>query len=87
MPEVVVGWCTHCWACWGGIRGGIFYIWEGIIYNTPIWDVLMPEGEQEEAGEHLSMHSRCPAFPIRQAVPVGLSQLWIITGLTGLHFS
>ena len=32
----------------------------------------MLEGEQEEAGECLSMHSRCLAFPIRQAVPVGL---------------
>ena len=45
-----------------------------MIYNTPIWDVLMPEGEQEEVGECLSTHSRCPAFPIRQAVPVGLPQ-------------
>ena len=74
MPEVMVGWCAHCWAHWGGISGRIFYILEGMIYNTPIWDVLTPEEEQEEAGEHLSTHSRCLAFPIRQVVPVGLPQ-------------
>ena len=45
-----------------------------MIYHTPIWDVLAPEGEGEEAGEHFCMHSRCLAFLIRQAVPVGLAQ-------------
>ena len=55
-----------------------------MIYNTSIWDVLVPEGEQEEAGEHLSMCSRCLAFPIRQAVPAGLFGL---NFAPGLHFS
>ena len=44
------------------------------MYHTPIWDVLAPGGEQEEAGEHLSMHSRCLAFQIRQVVLVGQAQ-------------
>ena len=53
MPEVVVGWCARRWARWDGIGGGKFYIWEGIIYHTPIWDVLAPAGERVEAGEDL----------------------------------
>jgi len=37
----------------GGISGGKFYILGVAGYNTPIWDVLALQGEQEEAGEHL----------------------------------
>jgi hypothetical protein len=70
MPEAVVGWCARCWA----IGGGNFYIWEGIIYYTPIWDVLAPEGKQEGALNRLGTRSRSPAFLIRKAVPVGLPQ-------------
>jgi len=60
--------------------GGIFG-WE-ISYlgvaglDTPIWDVLAPQGEQEQALNHLTMRPRSPAFPIRQAVPVGLAGAW-----------
>jgi len=60
MPEAVVRWCARCWARWGGIGGRIFYIWEGMIYYTPIWDVLAPEGEREEVRECLAMRPRCP---------------------------
>jgi hypothetical protein len=74
MPEVVVGWCARCWARWGGIGGGKFYIGEGMTYYTPIWDVLAPEGEQEAALNRLRTRSRSLAFLIRQAVPVGLPQ-------------
>jgi hypothetical protein len=74
MPEAVVGWCARCWALWAGIGGGNFYIWEGIIYYTPIWDVLAPEGKQEGALNRLGTRSRSPAFLIRKAVPVGLPQ-------------
>ena len=78
MPETVVRWCARCWAHWGGIEGGKFYIWEGIIYYTLIWDVLVPAGERVGAGEHL------------QRVPeVWPSQLgrWCQLGLLGLGFS
>ena len=34
----------------GGISGRKLYI---LGYNKPIWDVLVLEGEREEAGEHL----------------------------------
>jgi len=50
MPEVVVGWCSHYWAHWGGRK---LYILGVAGYVTPIWDVLAPEGEWEEAGEHI----------------------------------
>jgi hypothetical protein len=74
MPEAVVGWCAHCWACWGGIGGRKFDIWEEMIYYTPIWDVLVPEGTREGAGEHLTTGTRSRTVPIRQVVPVGLPQ-------------
>ena len=45
-----------------------------MIYFTPIWDVLVLQGEQERALIRLSTCSRCPVFPIRQAVPVGLAR-------------
>jgi hypothetical protein len=60
MPEAVVGWCARCWARWGGIGGGNFYIWEGIVYYMPIWDVLAPQGERVGAGEHVATHPSCP---------------------------
>ena len=50
MPEAVVGWRARRGARWGG---GVFYIYKEMIYYTPIWDVLAPQGEREEAGERL----------------------------------
>jgi hypothetical protein len=41
--------------------------------DTPIWDVLAPQGEQERVLNGLTMCSRSPAFPIRLAVPVELA--------------
>jgi len=41
-------------------------------YDTPIWDVLAPKGEREEAGERLWGDRLLLFFQIRQAVPVGL---------------
>ena len=32
-------------------------------YNKPIWDVLMPKGEQEEAGEHIYGPKLIKYFP------------------------
>ena len=71
MPEVVIGWCAHCWA---GIGDGIFDIWEGIIYYIPIWDVSVPQGERGGAGEHLATRPRSPGFQIRKVVPVVLAR-------------
>ena len=54
----------------GGIFGQeISYLGEAGL-DTPIW---APQGEQEWALNHLTMCPRSPAFPIRQAVPVGLA--------------
>jgi hypothetical protein len=75
MPEAVVRWCAHCWARWGGIGGGNFYILGVAGFITPIWDVLAPQGEQERALNHLRMCSRSLAFPIRQVVPVGIARI------------
>ena len=44
--------------------------------GTPIWDVLAPEGEQEEAAEHIYSSRLINFFSIRQAVPVGLAWSW-----------
>ena len=57
-----------------GILGEKLYILGVAGFVTPIWDVLAPEGEQEEAGEHIYSAKLCSFFPIRQAVPVGLTQ-------------
>ena len=43
MPDVAGGW----------VGGRKLYILGIVGYVTPIWDVLAPEGEQEEAGEHI----------------------------------
>jgi len=37
----------------GSLGGGKLYILGVAGYVTPIWDVLAPEGEREEAGEHI----------------------------------
>jgi hypothetical protein len=39
--------------------------------DTPIWDVLALQGEEERALNRLRTCSRCLSFPIRQVVPVG----------------
>jgi hypothetical protein len=82
MPETVVGWCTRCW---GLIGGGKFYIYQGMIYYRPIWDVLVPEGEQVGAGGRLYGARLIKIFPIRQAVPVEIQVF--APGLARLGFS
>jgi hypothetical protein len=72
MPEAVVGQCARCWARWGGIGGGNFYIWEGLVYYMPIWDVLAPQGVAGGSGRACGNMFQLSGFPIRQAVPVGL---------------
>jgi hypothetical protein len=71
MPEMVVGWCTHCWAA---IGGGKLYISGVAGLYMPIWDILAPQGERVGARER-SWGDRFENYvPIRQAVPVGLAR-------------
>jgi hypothetical protein len=74
MPDVAGGWVRLLLGALGGKSGAKFYIWGVAGYNKPIWDVLAPEGEREEAGEHIDSPKLIKFFPIRQVVPVGLAQ-------------
>ena len=64
------------WLCslLGGFGGGKLYILGVAGYNKPIWDILVLEGEWEEAAEPLQGAKLIKSFPIRQAVPGGLSR-------------
>jgi hypothetical protein len=73
MPDVAGGWLCSLLGTLVGILGGKLYILGVAGYNKPIWDVLAPEGEREEAGERLYGAKLINFFPIRQAVPVGLA--------------
>jgi len=73
MPDVAGRWLRSLLRMLRGIfRWEISYL--GVAgLDTPIWNVLAPQGEQEQALNCLTMCPRSPAFPIRQAVPVGLA--------------
>ena len=86
MPEEAVGQCARCWARWGGIGGGNFYIWKGMIYSTPIWDVLAARGKRVGAGEHLATRPRCPGSQLGRRCQLGFG-LGFAPGLVGLAFS
>jgi len=77
--------CKQCQKWWSGgalavglVGGGnwgrdISYLGRaGLV--IPIWDVLTPQGEQEQALNHSTTRPRSLTFPIRQAVPVGLAR-------------
>jgi hypothetical protein len=74
MPDVAVGWlCSLLHTLGENLGRAILHLGvAGLI--TPIWDVLAPEGEQEEALNRLRTGSISPCFPIRQVVPLGLPQ-------------
>jgi len=84
MPDVAGGWLCSLLRTLEGIFGReISYLGvAGLV--TPIWDVLAPQGEQEQVLNRLTMRPRSPAFPIRQAVPVGLLGLGFAAGLAML---
>ena len=50
MPDVVGRWVCLLLGMLGMISGTKLYIFGVAGYITPIWDVLVPEGEQEEVG-------------------------------------
>jgi len=54
--QMWVGGCARCW-------GGKLYILGVAGFITPIWDVLAPEGEWEEAGEHVYGPKLIKFFP------------------------
>jgi len=74
MPDVVGGWLCSLLGTLGGISGGKFYILGVAGFITPIWDVLAPQGERDEAGQRLWGAKLINSFPIRQPVPVGLAR-------------
>jgi len=50
MPDVAGGWVRSLL----GVLGAGNCMFRGVVeYVTPIWDVLAPEGEREEAAEHI----------------------------------
>jgi hypothetical protein len=59
----------------GGIFGREILYLDVAGLDTPIWDVLAPQGKQERALNCLRTCSRSPAFPIRQVVPVGIARV------------
>ena len=71
MPQVVGGWWCSLLCTLGG---GKLYILGVAGFITPIWDVLAPKGERDEAAEHLYSAKFENYVPIRQAVPVGLAR-------------
>ena len=86
MPDVAGGWFTRCWVRRGGIGGGKFYIWEGMIHYTPIWDVLAAQREREGAGEHRATGPRCPVSKLGRWCQLALLGLGFAPGLVGLGF-
>jgi hypothetical protein len=76
MPDVAGRWLRLLLHTLGGIfEREISYL--GVAgLDTPIWDVLAPQGKQKRALDCFGTCSRSPAFPIRQVVPVGLARAW-----------
>ena len=91
MPDVAGGWLCLLLRTLGGIFGREILYLDVAGLDTPIWDVLAPQGEQERALNRLTMRPRSLAFLIRQAVPVGLAgarfYCWARCWLVGLGSS
>ena len=62
---MLVNRCQQClmWQVGGCIGGRKLYILGVAGYNKPIWDVLVPEGEWEEAAEHIYGPKLIKNFP------------------------
>ena len=72
-----------------GLLGtGKLYILGVAGYVTPIWDVLAPEGEREEAGEHIYGAKTNQIFSqLGKRCQLALLGLGFALGPLGLHFS
>jgi hypothetical protein len=84
MPEIVVGWCARCW---GAIGSGKFHISGVAGLDTPIWDVLAPQGERVGAGEHLCGDRFVELSQLGKRCQLGLLGLGFAPGLVGLGIS
>jgi len=72
-----------------GLLGGRkLYILGVAGFITPIWDVLAPKGEWEEAGEHIYSAKTNQIFSqLGKQCQLALLGLGFALGLLGLHFS
>ena len=86
MPNVAVRQFSSLRGTLGAHWGGIFCIWEGMMYCKPIWDAFTLQRVQGRAGEQKCTRLRSPSTPIRQVVPEGLLGLRFAPGLVGLSF-
>jgi hypothetical protein len=75
MPDVAGGGLHSLLGALGGISGGKLYILGVAGLDTPIWDVLAPEGKREEAEGCLRMGSRSPASQLGKRYQPGLLRL------------
>ena len=71
----------------GCVGGGKLYILGVAGYNKCIWDVLVPEGEQEEAGERLYSAKFVELSQLGKHCQWDLLGLGFAPGLVGLSFS
>ena len=60
MPDVAGRWVRLLLGALGGRK---LYIFGVAGYNKPIWDVLVPKGEWEEAAEHIYGPKLIKFFP------------------------
>jgi len=51
IPNLVVGCLCSLLGTLGALWGRKFYIWQGTITYTPIWDVFVPQRGRDRAGE------------------------------------
>ena len=86
MPDVAVGWLLSLLHTFGGIfsQENSYLGRERLI--TPLWDVLAPQEEQEQALNCLTTHPRSLTIQIKQAVLVGLLRSVLLLGLLGSIF-
>ena len=72
-------WCSggfaRCWACWGDFGAGKFIFRCSRVSYTHLGCFGAPGGAGASA-KSLTMHSRSPAFQIRQVVPRGRIHSW-----------
>jgi len=72
----------------GSLGAGKLYISGVAGYVTLIWDVLVPEGEREEAGEHIYGAKTNQIFSqLGNRCQLALLGLGFATALVGLGFS
>ena len=84
MPDVAVGWlCSPLGTLGGNLGWDILNL--GVAgLDTPIWDVLAPEGKQEEVGGRLRTRSSSPASQLGKRYQTACSGSGSLLGSLGL---